>query len=454
MTTPRLDLARLKEAVHGCRMLRAEGAVSQVIGLTVEVRGLRSRVGELCYLLPQGGGDGVPAEVVGFTSESALLMPLGDTHGIQPGTRVLPTDDTFMIPVGHDLLGRVFDGLGRPLDGRGPIRAEATYPTSNDAPHPLMRKPIREPLVTGVRAIDGFLTLGKGQRIGIFAGSGVGKSTLLGTIARSARADVSVVALIGERGREVQEFIERDLGPEGMRRAVVVASTSDQPALVRLKGAWTATAMAEYFRDQGLDVILMMDSVTRFAMAQREIGLAIGEPPARKGYTPSVFALLPKLMERAGMSARGSITGLYTVLVEGDEFNEPISDAARSILDGHVMLTRELAAENHYPAIDVLQSVSRLMDSIVAPEHRAAAAAVREVLAVYGKARDLINIGAYQAGSSPEIDQAIELMPHITDFLRQDRTFHAFDETVGRLLDIRPKQATAQVAAPAAATGR
>jgi flagellum-specific ATP synthase len=262
------------------------------------------------------------------------------------------------------------------------------------------------------------------------------------------------VALIGERGREVQEFIERDLGPEGMRRAVVVASTSDQPALVRLKGAWTATAMAEYFRDQGLDVILMMDSVTRFAMAQREIGLAIGEPPARKGYTPSVFALLPKLMERAGMSARGSITGLYTVLVEGDEFNEPISDAARSILDGHVMLTRELAAENHYPAIDVLQSVSRLMDSIVAPEHRAAAAAVREVLAVYGKARDLINIGAYQAGSSPEIDQAIELMPHITDFLRQDRTFHAFDETVGRLLDIRPKQATAQVAAPAAATGR
>jgi flagellum-specific ATP synthase len=444
-----VDLQRCRERVRRCQPLKAEGSVTEVVGLTIEVRGIRAQIGELCYLLPQGRPERVPAEVVGFRQDCALVMPLGDLEGIRPGTRVISTQSTFRVPVGNELLGRVVNGLGHPLDGDGPILSAESYPATNAAPHPLKRTPIREPLVTGVRAIDGLLTIGKGQRIGIFAGSGVGKSTLMGTIARSARSDVSVVGLIGERGREVQEFIDHDLGPDGMKRSVVVASTSDQPALVRLKGAWVATAIAEYFRDQGLDVTLLMDSVTRFAMAQREIGLAIGEPPARKGYTPSVFALLPKLLERAGTSERGSITGFYTVLVEGDDFNEPISDAARSILDGHVMLTRELAAENHYPAIDVLQSISRLMTTVAEREHQDRAAYVKEMLAVYTKARDLINIGAYQPGSSAGIDEAIAVMPAIQEFLRQDAEASTFDQTMGWLSQLRPPPAAPPAPAPA-----
>jgi len=433
------DLSRYRHQLRLCQPMEIEGSVTEVIGLTVEVRGVRPRIGELCFLLPGDSDERIPAEVVGFQEDVALVMPLGDTQGIRPGTRVRTAGRELSVPVGKELLGRVLDGLGRPLDGKGPLLTAHSYPVANSAPHPLRRQPITEPLTTGVRAIDGLLTVGKGQRIGIFAGSGVGKSTLLGTIARYAKADVSVVALIGERGREVQEFIDRDLGPEGMAHSVLVISTSDQPALVRLKGAWTATSIAEYFRDQGLDVILMMDSVTRFAMAQREVGLAIGEPPASKGYTPSVFALLPKLMERAGTSDRGTITGFYTVLVEGDEFNEPISDAARSILDGHIMLTRELAAENHYPAIDVLQSVSRLMPVITTEEHREAAGYLREILATYNKAKDLINIGAYQQGSSPQIDEAIRVLPHATAFLRQEATFEEMESTVAGLLALREK---------------
>jgi FliI/YscN family ATPase len=357
-------------------------------------------------------------------------MPLGEMQGIQPGSPILPMRTSFRIPVGKELLGRVLDGLGKPIDGLGSLDHLRTVETYSPAPHPLTRKPITSPLVTGLRAMDGLLTCGKGQRLGIFAGSGVGKSTLMGSIARSSRADVAVVALVGERGREVQEFIERDLGREGLERSVVVVSTSDQPALVRLKAAWVATSIAEYFRDQGLDVTLLMDSVTRFAMAQREVGLAIGEPPASKGYTPSVFALLPKLLERAGTNEKGSITGFYTVLVEGDDFNEPICDAARSILDGHIVLSRHLAARNQYPAIDVLNSISRVMPAVTAPEHRAWAAQVRKLLATYEKARDLINIGAYVTGSDPEIDAAIESLPGIMALLQQStQEFTPIEET-------------------------
>lgn len=396
------------------------GRVTQVIGLTIEAQGLNAQVGELCYITSAEGETNIPAEVMGFRHERTLLMPLGEMQGIGPGSVVRATGSLLSVPVGEALLGRVLDGLGRPIDGKGPILSAAAYPVNGSVPSPLGRIPISHPLETGVRAIDAFITVGKGQRIGIFAGSGVGKSTTMGMIARHARADISVIALIGERGREVQEFIQRDLGPEGLAHSVIVVSTSDQPALVRLKGAWVATAIAEYFRDQKQDVTFLMDSVTRFAMAQREIGLAIGEPPAMKGYTPSVFALLPKLMERTGTSERGTITGFYTVLVEGDDLTEPITDAVRSILDGHIVLSRQLATQNHYPAIDVLESISRVMPAITETAHRATASQLRDLLATYQKASDLINIGAYAPGSNPTIDQAIALMPSILDFLRQD----------------------------------
>lgn len=430
-----VDLSRYRRALTGLKTARLSGRVAQVVGLTVEARGLDGQVGEICEIRTGSSGGQAPlqAEVVGFRDERTLLMPLGEMHGIQPGSPVFPLRTVFRAPVGHELLGRVLDGLGRPIDGRGPLNASETAPIYNSAPHPLRRRPIAEPLITGVRAIDGLLTPGKGQRLGIFAGSGVGKSTLMGAIARSSRADVSVIALVGERGREVQEFIDRDLGKVGLARSVVVVSTSDQPALVRLKAAWVATTIAEYYRGQGLDVTFLMDSVTRFAMAQREVGLAIGEPPASKGYTPSVFALLPKLLERAGTSDRGSMTGFYTVLVEGDDFNEPICDAARSILDGHIMLTRELAARNHYPAIDVLNSVSRVMPAVTTPEHRAQAARARKLLATYEKARDLVNIGAYVAGSDPEIDAALAALPALMDFLQQSVEFTPFEDTLRRL---------------------
>ncbi len=410
------------------------GRVTQVIGLTIEAQGLNAQIGELCYIISNEGHTEIPAEVMGFRDERTLLMPLGEMQGIGPGSAVRATSSLLTVPVGEALLGRVLDGLGRPIDGKGPVLCHTAYPVAGSVPPPLGRIPISQPLETGVRAIDGFLTVGKGQRIGIFAGSGVGKSTTMGMIARHARADVSVIGLIGERGREVQEFIQRDLGPEGLARSVVVVSTSDQPALVRLKGAWVATAIAEYFRDQGQDVTFLMDSVTRFAMAQREIGLAIGEPPALKGYTPSVFALLPKLMERTGTSELGTITGFYTVLVEGDDLTEPVTDAVRSILDGHIVLSRALATQNHYPAIDVLESVSRVMPAVTEKSHRAAASLLRDTLATHHKASDLINIGAYAHGSNPAIDRAIVLMPAIFDFLRQDA--HAptpYQETLQRL---------------------
>ena len=408
-------MARLNDVTS----IRCTGSVVQVIGLTIEAEGVSGRLGEMCEVYPHNTSEPVTAEVVGFRNNRVLLMPLGVMEGIKPGSPVRATGSTFVVPVGDELLGRVIDGLGRPIDGRGPIVAPRRYPTTSDAPHPLSRSRIADVLPTGVRAIDSLLTVGRGQRMGIFAGSGVGKSTLLGMIAKNTLSDVSVIALIGERGREVREFVERDLGEEGLKRSVVVVSTSDQPALVRLKGAWVATAIAEYFRDRGRDVTLLMDSVTRFAMAQREIGLAVGEPPASKGYTPSVFALLPRLMERAGTSDHGTITAFYTVLVEADDLNEPITDTSRSILDGHIVLSRELAAENHYPAIDVLGSVSRVMPDVTSPEHRRIAGQVREIMAVYNNARDLINIGAYVGGSNPQIDRAIHYMPAVIDFLRQ-----------------------------------
>lgn len=421
----RLDLSASLERVRGCRPMRHEGKVAQVIGLVVESFGPPASLGELAQI-DCGGGRMVPAEVVGFREDRLLLMPLGNMEGIKPGSPVVATGRQLYVNVGPELLGRVVDGLGNPIDGKGPIINASRAPLEAPPPNPLTRQRITSPLPMGVRAMDGLLTCGQGQRLGIFAGSGVGKSTLLGMIAREAKADLNVIALIGERGREVREFLERDLGEEGLARSVVVVATSDQPALQRLKGAFVATAIAEHFRDQGANVILMMDSVTRFAMAQREVGLAIGEPPATKGYTPSVFAMLPKLLERAGTAEQGAITALYTVLVEGDDTNEPISDTVRGILDGHIILSRDLAAQNHYPAIDILGSVSRVMTEIVPPEHLKAAGGLREMLAVFREARDLINIGAYQPGSNPQIDRAIALVPKINAFLKQ-----AVNEPVG-----------------------
>ena len=419
MTIPTLpDLTRYQKAIVHLHPTQLSGRVVQVVGLTIEAVGVDAQVGEVCEILSFGTNI-LLSEVVGFRNERTLLMPLGDMQGIQPGSPVNPTRSVFRAPVGKVLLGRVLDGLGKPLDGKRPLGEVETMPIYAAAPHPLTRQPISQPLVTGVRAIDGLLTVGKGQRIGIFSGSGVGKSVLLGSLARNARSDISVIGLVGERGREVQEFIERDLGPEGLKRSVVVVATSDQPALVRMKAAWVATTIAEHFRSQGADVIFMMDSVTRFAMAQREVGLAIGEPPASKGYTPSVFSLLPKLLERAGTSVNGSITGFYTVLVEGDDFNEPISDSVRSILDGHISLSRDLAARNHYPAVDVLRSISRVMPYVTTVEHRRYAAEMRKLMATYEKARDLVNIGAYVHGSDPEIDASLAALPKINAFLQQ-----------------------------------
>ena len=396
-----------------------QGRVTQVVGLTVEVEGLTARIGDLCFITSERGQSPVSAEVIGFRNHRLVLMPLSELGGIRPGSEVMPRSSLFTVPVGPELLGRVVDSFGRPLDNRGPIGASASYPLTNGSPGVMTRSRILTPLPTGVRAIDGLLTCGRGQRVGIFAGSGVGKSTLLGMIARQSRADVNVIALIGERGREVQDFIDTDLGDAGLSRSVVVVSTSDQPALMRVKAAWVATVMAEYFRDQGLQVALLMDSVTRFAMAQREIGLAAGEPPTVRGYTPSVFALLPKLMERTGTAELGAITAFYTVLVEADDLNEPVTDAVRGILDGHIVLSRDLLAANRYPPIDVLSSISRLMPSVASGVHLRRSGIVRDALATYQDARDLINIGAYVRGSNPKLDVAIDVMPQIEAFLRQ-----------------------------------
>ncbi|MCR4425787.1 MAG: flagellar protein export ATPase FliI [Firmicutes bacterium] len=432
-----LDLSRYYARLEAVDPIKQNGRVAQVIGLVIESNGPKAQLGEVCYVYPRTSSNPVTAEVVGFREGKLLLMPLGEMGGIGPGSEIVAGGKSFSVRVGDGLLGRVIDGLGNPLDGLGPIRTVAEYPVSNLPPNPLSRPRITEVLPLGIRAVDALVTCGYGQRIGIFAGSGVGKSTLLGMIARNAKADVNVIALVGERGREVREFIERDLGPEGLARSVVVSATSDRPALVRLKGAMVATAVAEYFRDRGLNVMLMMDSVTRFAMAQREVGLAIGEPPATKGYTPSVFALLPKLLERSGTSERGTITGLYTVLVDGDDLTEPIADAVRSILDGHIVLTRQLADKNHYPAVDVLKSVSRVMDGIVSSQHRAAARRFRDLLATYREAEDLINIGAYVRGSNRKVDEAIDAIDHLNGFLCQDVEEMAdFDDVTGRLVEL------------------
>lgn len=430
-----INLDKFNEAIDHCNSMNMIGKVVQIIGLVIECNGPNVSMGELCYVESHFPDvEPVPAEVVGFREGYVLLMPLGETKGIGPGCQVVSAQKVLQVKVGPELLGRVIDGLGNPLDGKGPILCKREYPIDADPPEPLERPVIKDSLYVGVRAIDGLITMGQGQRIGIMAGSGVGKSTLLSMIARNTEADISVIALIGERGREVKEFIERDLGEEGLKRSVVVVATSDKPALVRIKGALTATAIAEYFRDQGRKVILMMDSVTRFAMAQREVGLTVGEPPATRGYTPSVFALLPRLLERAGTSAKGSITGIYTVLVDGDDMNEPIADAVRSILDGHIVLSRNIAAQNHFPAIDVLASVSRVMSACVPDNHMAANRNMRALMAVYKEAEDLIHIGAYVKGSSSKIDEAIEKIDAINDFLCQGVfEVQSFEETIQRL---------------------
>jgi len=450
-------LGKAAEAIREADLARRHGFVSNLIGLIIEATGLQAEVGEVCLVGTDRNRDAVAAEVVGFRDGRTLLMPLGELHGIGPGTRVLASGAPFRIAVGESLLGRVVDGLGMPEDGQpaadmsdptrpgaGPVLARSTIATP---PSALSRPRIRERVGLGVRALDGLVPCGRGQRLGIFAGSGVGKSSLLGMIARSSSASINVIALVGERGREVREFIERDLG-DALERSVVVVATSDQPALVRIKAAFTATTIAEYFRDQGHDVMLMMDSVTRFAMAQREVGLAIGEPPATRGYTPSVFALLPRLLERAGTSTSGSITALYTVLVDGDDMNEPIADAVRSILDGHIVLTRSLAHAGHYPAIDVLHSVSRLIGEIVSPEVEQAGQRLRAALAVLREKEDLVAIGAYQPGSDPALDTALSHRPQIERFLRQpvrersdplqtDATLLALGDSLARELEQR-----------------
>lgn len=413
----KLPLKHWNQVIENGAFHERIGKVSKVIGLTIEVDGLKTFIGEVCDIIVKETTNVVKAEVVGFNEEKALLMVLGGLSGISKDSLVIPTRKPFTVEVGNHLLGHILDGLGQPMN---PVEVRGVqFDIDRDPPNPLKRRRISDVISTGVKAIDGLLTVGEGQRMGIFAGSGVGKSTLLGMISKFGEADVNVICLIGERGREVLEFIERDLGPEGIKKSVIVCATSDQPALVRIKSAYVATSIAEYFRDQGKKVMLMMDSVTRFAMAQREVGLAIGEPPTSKGYTPSVFALLPRLLERSGMGEKGSITAFYTVLVDGDDLNEPIADTVRGILDGHIVLSRKIAARNHYPAIDVNISVSRLMKEIVSHEHNQLAGTLRNHLAMYEKNEDLINIGAYVRGSNPKVDEAILVIDHITQFLQQ-----------------------------------
>lgn len=412
-----LDLLGEIESINSYKRF---GRVTKVVGLMIESNGPETSIGDLCYIyIGSKTRHPIKAEVVGFRDEFVILMPYGNVNDISPGSIVEATSKPLQVKVGNELIGHVVDSLGLPLDESPLPNGLINIPTEQSPPNPMGRPPIQEQIEVGVRAIDSMLTVGKGQRIGIFSGSGVGKSTLLGMIARNTTADLNVIALIGERGREVREFIERDLGNEGLKRSIVVVATSDQPALMRIKGAYTATAIAEYFRDKGLNVMLMMDSVTRVAMAQREIGLAIGEPPTTKGYTPSVFSILPKLLERTGTNHFGSITAFYTVLVDGDDMNEPIADTVRGILDGHLVLDRSLANKGQFPAINILKSISRVMNNVVSPEHRVAAEKLREYLSTYSNSEDLINIGAYKRGSSREIDEAIRYYPKIISFLKQ-----------------------------------
>ena len=415
---------RLTRNIHrlrGSRGLVLEGRLTRMVGLTLEAVGCRAAIGGQCDVI-SSGGDTIESEVVGFAGESLYLMPTGDIRGLEQDARVVPTGHVCEAMVGEELLGRVIDGAGRPLDGKGPIHANQRRALTGKVFNPLARSSIREPLDVGVRAINTLLTVGRGQRLGLFAGSGVGKSVLLGMMTRYTNADVIVVGLIGERGREVKEFVENNLGKEGLARAVVIAVPADHAPLRRMHGAMLATSIAEYFRDQGLQVLLLMDSLTRFAQAQREIGLAINEPPATKGYPPSVFAKLPQLVERAGNgdTGEGSITAFYTVLTEGDDQNDPIADAARAILDGHIVLSRQLAESGHYPAIDIEASISRAMNDVTDPNHQQAAAAFKQLYSVYQQNRDLISVGAYQAGTDERIDAAVEAMPTLQDFLRQD----------------------------------
>ena len=438
---PVMDIDSYRRRLEGIDPVRCNGKVTHMVGLVVESEGPSVSVGEICRIHSRESDESTLAEVVGFKHNKVLLMPIGSTRGINPGSEVVATDQRFTVRVGEGLLGRILDGMGQPLDGLGPV-AGRPYPVHNPAPRAMERKLISEPLATGVRAIDGFLTCGKGQRVGIFSGSGVGKSSLMGMVARYCEADVNVIALIGERGREVREFIENILGVEGLKKSVMVVVTSDQPAILRAKGAFVATAIAEYFRDCGRNVVLMMDSLTRFAMAQREIGLAIGEPPTTKGYTPSVFAMIPELIERAGNSSTGTITGIYTVLVEADDMNDPIADTARATLDGHIVLSREISARNHFPSIDILHSLSRLMSTIASREHCRAAGRVREIIAAYRESQTLIEIGAYARGTNPRTDRAIDMIEDINAFLRQDILEHvSLGEAVGRLLKMAERLA-------------
>ena len=428
---------RYMRVINRADTIKVNGRVNDVIGLVIVSSGPNVSLGEICSIVDNDGNEVCKTEVVGFKEGKVLSIALGEVRKISPSCEIIASGRTFSIGVGKALLGRVLDGLGNPIDGKGEIITSSIRSIYADPPNPLTRERITTPLQTGVRSIDGLLTIGKGQRAGIFAGSGIGKSVMLGMIARNTNADVNVITLIGERGREVREFIEKDLGEEGLKKSVIVVATSDKPPLIRMKGAFLGTTIAEYFRDLGMDVVLMMDSVTRFAMAQREIGLTIGEPPTTKGYTPSVFSILPKLLERAGTTSSGSITGFYTVLVDGDDMNEPIADAVRSILDGHIVLSRRLANKGQYPAVDPLQSVSRVMPDIVSKDHRLRAMAFNEILVTYKEAEDLINIGAYVRGSNLQIDHALTKINSLRKFLKQDILEEAlFEETVRRLHEI------------------
>lgn len=418
---PVIDFHKYHHLLSSVSTYSIKGKVTELTGIVVRAVVPGVRIGELCFIVPYHSKTPIKAEVVGFKDQEALLMPLGNLEGIGLGNDVIPTGHTLSVRVGYQLLGRVIDGLGDPLDEdtNGPLKCEDEYPVSAEPPAALKRERVTKPISVGIKAIDAMLTVGEGQRVGFFAAAGVGKSTLIGMIARNTEAEVNVICLVGERGREVRDFLEKDLGEEGLKRSVVVVSTSDQPSLVRLKAAYVATAIAEYFRDKGKKVMLMMDSITRFARALREVGLAVGEPPARQGYTPSVFSTLPRLLERSGNSDKGSITAFYTILVAGDDMNEPIADETRSILDGHIILSRAMAARGHYPAIDVSESISRVMDSIIDDDHRQAAQKLREVVANYEKERDLILIGAYEEGSDPKVDYAIEKIDEVNNFLKQ-----------------------------------
>lgn len=430
-------LEKCKSVLEYADPIKVNGKVTDVTGLVIVSSGPNVALDEVCRVVDNKGNEVCKSEVVGFKNGKVLSIALGEVHKISPACEIIASGESFSIPVGHGLLGRVIDGLGNPIDGKGEIDYSSVRNIYREPPNPLTRKRIQSPLQTGVRAIDGLLTVGKGQRVGIFAGSGVGKSVTLGMIARNTSADVNVITLIGERGREVREFIEKDLGEEGLKKSVVVVATSDKSALIRMKGAYIGTTIAEYFRDLGMNVVLMMDSVTRFAMAQREIGLTVGEPPTTKGYTPSVFAMLPKLLERAGNTDKGSITGFYTVLVDGDDMTEPIADAVRSILDGHIVLSRKIANRGQYPAVDILQSISRVMPDVVTPEHRKRAITFNEILSTYNEAEDLINIGAYVRGSNPAIDHALSKIGSLRAFIKQDmKEKSVYADTVKKLQDI------------------